>query len=373
MVNAEEMETSKPKFKLFSNLSEEEFNNLSSEPKSVYMSRVRQFGYSKLARFAAITNTDLAATTRDMVKLDSFLSRFYAGLRKGDGTSYANHSIKVIRYGVHCYYRDVFKYKITDKILFPKSNRVYKGVCRKLAKEGRVQQSPLVSPEDMEKIQNSQALDCTTPCGLQNKVFIDIMACFSIHSKEILRTMQPSDFKVETDKDGLRYISRKATGSDASSAAGDNLQAEAHSGEHSTKKIKRMYETPRSERCPVESFLKYVSKLGPRCSFLWQKPEDVAPSFDHEPWYKDTPVGQNTLGCKMKEISRKARCSKSYTNFSLRSSSTSTVYGQGSSNLVSYDLDRNSHGSCLLFSQRGVSMSFGHPIADFGHPNIHIF
>ena len=25
------------------------------------------------------------------------------------------------------------------------------------------------------------------------------------------------------------------------------------------------------------------------------------------------------------------------------------------------------------FSQKGVWVSFGHPIADFGHPNIHIF
>ena len=25
------------------------------------------------------------------------------------------------------------------------------------------------------------------------------------------------------------------------------------------------------------------------------------------------------------------------------------------------------------FSQKGVRVSFGHPIADFGHPNIHIF
>ena len=25
------------------------------------------------------------------------------------------------------------------------------------------------------------------------------------------------------------------------------------------------------------------------------------------------------------------------------------------------------------FSQRGVRVSFGHPIADFGHPDIHIF
>ena len=26
-----------------------------------------------------------------------------------------------------------------------------------------------------------------------------------------------------------------------------------------------------------------------------------------------------------------------------------------------------------VFSQRGVRVSFGHPIADFGHPNIQIF
>ena len=30
-------------------------------------------------------------------------------------------------------------------------------------------------------------------------------------------------------------------------------------------------------------------------------------------------------------------------------------------------------GGGQAFSQRGVRVSIGHPIADFGHPNIHIF
>ena len=41
----------------------------------------------------------------------------------------------------------------------------------------------------------------------------------------------------------------------------------------------------------------------------------------------------------------------------------------------SWNLFHSNQYLCLqhAFNQRGVWVSFGHPIADFGHPNIHIF
>ena len=45
--------------------------------------------------------------------------------------------------------------------------------------------------------------------------------------------------------------------------------------------------------CPVESFLKYQSKLNKELPWLWQRPAD---SFypDHETWFQKSPLGKNT-------------------------------------------------------------------------------
>ena len=44
---------------------------------------------------------------------------------------------------------------------------------------------------------------------------------------------------------------------------------------------------------------------------------------------------------------------------------------QGGGGVLTLELGRIRWGQA--FSQRGVRVSFGHSIADFGHPNIHIF
>ena len=39
----------------------------------------------------------------------------------------------------------------------------------------------------------------------------------------------------------------------------------------------KMYELPGNARCPVKSFLLYMSKLHPLCPAFWQKPREVTP------------------------------------------------------------------------------------------------
>lgn len=73
-----------------------------------------------------------------------------------------------------------------------------------------------------------------------------------------------------------------------------------------------MYAT-RTELCPVASFVKYVSKLNPKCEALCQRPRN---SFDNSDkyWYEDKPLGKNTLAVMMSNISKQANLSQEYTN-----------------------------------------------------------
>lgn len=74
-------------------------------------------------------------------------------------------------------------------------------------------------------------------------------------------------------------------------------------------------------RCPVSSFLKYLSKLNPMNLYLWQRPKA---SFKHHAceddpvWYENAAVGHNSLGEMMTNMSKLARLSRVYTNNCIR-------------------------------------------------------
>lgn len=89
-------------------------------------------------------------------------------------------------------------------------------------------------------------------------------------------------------------------------------------------KSPRMYEEPGNERCPVNSFEKYLAKLHPDNKWLWQKPRE---GFEEEDsvWFCNVPVGKNTLGNMMQKISKEANLSKMYTNHCIRATCISVL------------------------------------------------
>ena len=76
--------------------------------------------------------------------------------------------------------------------------------------------------------------------------------------------------------------------------------------------------------CPVESFLKYQSKLNKELPWLWQRPAD---SFypDDETWFQKFPLGKNTLSSMMSKISRQGELSRRYTNHFIRSTAIAVL------------------------------------------------
>ena len=68
--------------------------------------------------------------------------------------------------------------------------------------------------------------------------------------------------------------------------------------------------------CPVKSFMKYKKNLNVKCNRLFQRP-----SKGTIQWYDNCPLGHNTIGSMMPNISVSAGLSKRYTNHSLRATS----------------------------------------------------
>ena len=203
--------------------------------------------------------------------------------------------------------RDIDIIKDTN---FAKPGRVFKTVLRKLKEEGKanVKHHIPVSEADMNTIQDS--LDQDSPCGLQRKVFIDIMTHFANRGEENLHDMKADDF-ILSEQNGRRYFRMidKAT----KNHPDDDLNSQGG----------RMFEIPGSNRCPVATLLKYKSKLNPKLPYLWQKPKKAAQ--DDGPWYDNVRVGIHTLGTMMKTISNEAGCSTKYTNHCLRAMSITTL------------------------------------------------
>ena len=244
-------------------------------------------------------------------QLDEFLSKFYAEVRKGDGSLYSKNAINCIRYGLQKRFLKNGFDIINDKQFFTASNTMFTAVLTNLKREGKdiVQHKKPITIEDFKKLYSSYALDTSHPEGLQNKVFVDIMVHLCNHGRDNLREMKFNDFQILTDECGRRYV-----------CISSKLLKKNRGDTNEERRLKgRMYEMPGHSRCPVSSFENYLSKLHAKCNAFWQQPSRNYYAHKGTNWYCEIPLGVKTLGRKMSKLSAEIGLSQSYTNHCLRS------------------------------------------------------
>ncbi|XP_071784604.1 uncharacterized protein [Asterias amurensis] len=275
-----------------------------------------------LKTYCHAKHLDISAVEEySLPELSSFLRKFYAEVRTAKGNFYAKNSMEVWRFGLQRHFLKLRQIDIVKNKAFNDANLMFNSMMIKLLKhEGKVavtHKEPIHS-EDMEKIQNSEALDQHTPLGLQNKVFIDIMLHMCNRGRENLCEMGKDDFEIKTDAtNNQRYVCRTR----------DRLTKNHRTGDESYEG--RMYETSDNpQRCPVLSFEKYVSFLNPNCEAFWQHPKKLF-LIDSNVWYDNMPLGKNKLFNKMNDISLQAKCSTHYTNRCLRATGVTVLDSAG--------------------------------------------
>ena len=90
-----------------------------------------------------------------------------------------------------------------------------------------------------------------------------------------------------------------------------------------------MYAQQSDPNCPVLSLKKYISKLNPKCSYLFQRPRTGQVGDDDPVWYENKVLGIHKLETMMKNISVAAGLSQTYTNHCLRATATTVLSQAG--------------------------------------------
>ena len=259
-----------------------------------------------------------------MYVLNDQLRGFYASVRSSDGGSYKKSSLNSLKYGLAKYLKQEKGVDINDHPDFKSSHEVFLAVLSDLKKRGLgvIDHFPAIPLEDLYRLYtNGLALNVTTPIGLQNKVWFEVMFYLRRVGRENLRAMNKSTFEVSTDSTGLKFVYMKVDESDKNhkhAASTDDTIGEG-----------RMYAIPGSPLCPVLSFELYMSKLHPENDALWQAPRESFCVTDIV-WYSNTrPIGKNSLAKTMSKISKLAQLSAIFTNHSIRLTCVTALYDAG--------------------------------------------
>lgn len=153
-----------------------------------------------------------------------------------------------IRYGIQKNIDMIREFDVVNDPAFKPAHVIFNAMLVKL--KGMVLAAPNhkspVSEEDLRKMYTY--LDVNTPCGLQNKVFLDFMIYFCNRGRENLRELKKSDFKFYGHGPSkyvpLRDHSTKNHKGDS------DYDTESQGG--------RLFVTPSNQLCPVKSLEKYT-------------------------------------------------------------------------------------------------------------------
>ena len=256
-------------------------------------------------------------STDDLAK---HLRQFYAALRRQDGRQYSKSSYINIRAATNRHLQSPphsRQINIAHDRPFMSANHVFVGLLKDLKVRGldRTTHKTAISSEDMRKLYASGVLSEEKPRSLQRKVFVELMLHFGRRGREGLRGMH-KDSVIKVDGSGKSYATMAYN--ELSKNHQNVLTDKAHDEKESI-----MIEQP--QRCPLQSWRLYMSKLNDRCNAFWLWPNE---KYEGRYWYANRAVGVNTLADMMKVISQEAHLSCTYTNHCLRATSC-TVLSDG--------------------------------------------
>lgn len=194
----------------FANLSNGDLNAILQEKDSKNTKRNTKTSVSIFRSYLSSKSLDINFELYDKPTLDETLTKFYAEVRQANGEEYKKSSLIGIRHGLNRHLQ-LNTDNITDIVNgseFSKSKQMFGAVCKGLKRQGKGggDHYPVIDDPDLKKMMTYFENASSDNVKLLEKVFVEVMLYFGRRGRENIRDLKVSDFDIDEDSDGNRFV-----------------------------------------------------------------------------------------------------------------------------------------------------------------------
>ena len=195
---------------------------------------------------------------------------------------------------------------------------MFEVVCKSYYKRGnpKPQHKNPIEAGDMEKLNSYFSIDC--PDKLQEFVWFNVCYYLGRRGREGWRELTKNSLEFKHDDQNNEYVTIKHTEQTKNNQGGSKQK-------HQDYTDVRMYGLPGSSMDPISPLKLMLNKLHPDCEALFQTPLTKF-SEAAECWYKNEPLGKNSIAQLMPKISKKAGLSQVNTAHCVRASTITRLH-----------------------------------------------
>ena len=223
------------------------------------------------------------------------------------------------------------KFSICDGIQFNEANKALNSYLKHLAITGKIagtiHKNPLTT-EVLQKFFKSGELasaDAKIPRALLQTTWFYLSLYFGRRGRENQSRMKKSMLRLAVTAACEEYFELNKEEPGAVLSTKNHTGGLEGSEELADGKI---FSSPGSKRCSVQTIKSYLSHLNPEVEFLFQRPKAESTRFNPEEdsvWFERKVLGHDTLENMLKTMSQRAGIQPYFTNHSLRATTVTVL------------------------------------------------
>lgn len=265
--------------------------------------------------------------------MNKCLSKFYLSARKQDGSHYKKTSLS-IRAALDRYLRSPplnKEFSICDGIQFNEANTAWNSYLKRLASTGKtagtIHKNPLTA-EIIQKLFESGELasaDTKIPRALLQTTWFYVSLYFGKRGRENKSLMKKSMLRLAVTAAAEEYFELNKEEPGAVLSTKNHTCGLEGTEDRADEKI---FSSPGSKRCPVQTIKSYLLHLNREVEFLFQQPRAKSTRFNPEEdsvWFERKVLGHNTLENMLENMSQRAGIQPYSTNHSLRATTVTVL------------------------------------------------
>ena len=304
-----------------SEMSDSEINAMVNETVPLATKRSTAWGMTVFNKWQQRRHVNIDFHTISAADLSNHLKKFYAEVRKLNGELYTPSGLVGIRAALHRtltsppFMRNM---NILDGEEFIAANKIFVAKCKIYTARGNAKpkHKACIAEIDMKKLGDYFQSHTANPRKLTEYVWFGLCYYFGRRGREGWRELTPNSFTIETDEDGVEYVTD-----------GETMTTKNHQG--GARVDENDYSDPRLYNDAfVKAFRLLLAKRNTEKDALFQVAKEGVTNED-DCWFRNEPMGKNGLGTMMQRLSKKAKLSRVYTGHCVRASMITYLYRAG--------------------------------------------